>query len=65
MGIDHRNRQVWNAGGVVVNLQGRTFMPTINCPFVLGREEAERLKRETPVVFVDFHAESNGRKRSL
>ena len=49
----------------VVNLQGRTFMPTINCPFVLGREEAERLKRETPVVFVDFHAEATAEKVAL
>ena len=49
----------------VVNLQGRTFMPTINCPFVLGRAEVERLKRETPVVFVDFHAEATAEKVAL
>ena len=49
----------------VVNLQGRTFMPTIDCPFVLGRREVERLKRETPVVFVDFHAEATAEKVAL
>lgn len=49
----------------VVNLQGRTFMPTINCPFVLGRAEVQRLKRETPVVFVDFHAEATAEKVAL
>ncbi|MFH1570197.1 MAG: TIGR00282 family metallophosphoesterase [Gemmatimonadota bacterium] len=49
----------------VVNLQGRTFMPTIDCPFHRGRAEVERLRRETPVVLVDFHAEATAEKMAL
>ena len=49
----------------VVNLQGRTHMPSIDCPFRLGRTAVERLKRETPVVFVDFHAEATAEKIAM
>ncbi len=49
----------------VLNLQGRTYMPSIDCPFRSGRREAERLKQETPVVFVDFHAEATAEKIAL
>ena len=49
----------------VINLQGRTFMPSIDCPFKVGSAEVDRLKRETPVVFVDFHAEATAEKVSL
>ena len=49
----------------VVNLQGRTFMPTIDCPFQRGRSEVQRLKRQTPVVIVDFHAEATAEKIAM
>jgi len=49
----------------VVNLQGRTFMNGIDCPFRTGRAEAERLRRETDIVFVDFHAEATAEKVAL
>ncbi|MDP6698741.1 MAG: TIGR00282 family metallophosphoesterase, partial [Candidatus Latescibacteria bacterium] len=49
----------------VVNLQGRTHMPSIDCPFRLGRTAIEHLKRETPVVFVDFHAEATAEKIAM
>lgn len=49
----------------VVNLQGRTFMSTIDCPFRRGREEVERLRERTPVVVVDFHAEATAEKVAL
>ena len=49
----------------VVNLQGRTQMASIDCPFRLGRAEVERLKQETPVVFVDFHAEATAEKVAM
>ena len=55
-------------GGVpvaVVNLQGRTFMSTTDCPFKAGRSEVQRLRQETPVVFVDFHAEATAEKVSM
>ena len=49
----------------VVNLQGRTFMPSLDCPFRRGRAEVERLKRRTPTVIVDFHAEATAEKIAL
>lgn len=49
----------------VVNLQGRTFMVGIDCPFRSGRAEVERLRDAAPVVFVDFHAEATAEKVAL
>ena len=49
----------------VVNLQGRTFMADIDCPFQRGRAEVERLRAETPLVFVDIHAEATAEKIAL
>ena len=49
----------------VLNLQGRTFMPPLENPFLLGREEVERLRRQTKIIFVDFHAEATSEKIAL
>ena len=49
----------------VVNLQGRTHLPQIDCPFRVGRRAVETLKAETPIVFVDFHAEATAEKSAL
>ena len=46
----------------VLNLQGRTFMPALENPFLSGREEVERLRRRTNIIFVDFHAEATSEK---
>ena len=49
----------------VLCLQGRTGMPIIDCPFHTGRAEVERLRTETPLVFVDFHAEATAEKMAM
>ena len=50
----------------VVNVQGRTFMqPPIENPFLAMRDEVERLRRETPVIFVDMHAETTSEKIAM
>ena len=49
----------------VMNLQGRENMSSIECPFRYGRELAKKLRRETPVILVDFHAESSSEKEAL
>ena len=49
----------------VLCLQGRTSMPTIDCPFHTGRTEIERLLAETSLVFVDFHAEATAEKMAM
>ena len=41
----------------VLNAQGRTFMqPQLENPFLLAAEEVKRLREQTKIVFVDFHA---------
>ena len=49
----------------VMNLQGRENMSTIDCPFRCGKELAKKLKKETPVILVDFHDESSSEKEVL
>lgn len=49
----------------VLNLQGRSFMYSIDCPFRLGEKEVRRLRSETRIIFVDFHAEASAEKLAL
>ncbi len=49
----------------VINLEGRVFMQPLDSPFVVAREEVERLRRETPVIVVDMHAEATSEKAAL
>jgi metallophosphoesterase (TIGR00282 family) len=56
------------AGGAkiaVINLEGRVFMNNLDCPFRTADREIERLRAETPIIFVDFHAEATSEKASL
>ena len=46
----------------VLNLQGRTFMPPLENPFILGRDEIARLRQQTKIIFVDFHGEATSEK---
>ena len=50
----------------VVNVQGRTFMqPSLENPFLAMQAEVERLRQETPVIFVDMHAETTSEKIAM
>lgn len=49
----------------VINLQGRTFMYSIDCPFKVGNAAAEKLGEKTPIIFVDMHAEATAEKLAL
>jgi 2',3'-cyclic-nucleotide 2'-phosphodiesterase len=49
----------------VLNLEGRVFMSNLQDPFRTGEREVERLRRETPVVIIDFHAEATSEKIAL
>ena len=42
----------------VLNLMGRVFMHPIDCPFRKADEVVPDLRRETPIVLVDMHAEA-------
>jgi 2',3'-cyclic-nucleotide 2'-phosphodiesterase len=49
----------------VVNVQGRTFMPPMENPFLAVDEAVNRLREMTPVVVVDVHAEATSEKIAL
>jgi metallophosphoesterase (TIGR00282 family) len=42
----------------VINLMGRIFMSPIDCPFRKADEIIPVLRRETPIILVDMHAEA-------
>ncbi len=49
----------------VINLQGRAFMPAIDCPFKKADELIAEARKETPYIFVDFHAETTSEKGAM
>lgn len=49
----------------VVNLLGRVFMDTVECPFRTGKDIACKIREETPVVVVDLHAETTSEKAAV
>ncbi len=49
----------------VLNLQGRTFMPTIDCPFRSAEWALSKFKNETKVIIVDMHAEATAEKIAM
>jgi len=46
----------------VINLQGRAFMPAIDCPFRAAEAAIKKIKQETNIIIVDFHAEATAEK---
>lgn len=46
----------------VVNVLGRIFMNILDCPFRTTKEEIERLKKDTNLIIIDFHAEATSEK---
>ncbi|GAB6281694.1 MAG: TIGR00282 family metallophosphoesterase [Ignavibacterium sp.] len=49
----------------VINIQGRAFMSTIDCPFRAMDWVLAKLKNETKVIFIDFHAEATAEKMAM
>lgn len=48
-----------------INLQGRVFMPAIDCPFRSVDKQIETLRQQTPIIVVDFHAEATSEKMAF
>lgn len=46
----------------VLNVSGRVFMNTLDCPFRTARSEVERLSEFTKIIIIDFHAEATSEK---
>jgi metallophosphoesterase (TIGR00282 family) len=49
----------------VVNLQGRTFMTPIDCPFRTADDVITRISSDVRIIIVDFHAEATSEKLAL
>ena len=49
----------------IINLQGREHLPSINCPFQTAKDVIRKMKNETRIILVDFHAESTEEKEAL
>jgi metallophosphoesterase (TIGR00282 family) len=49
----------------VLNLEGRVFMSNLEDPFRVAEREIAKLKKETQVVIIDFHAEATSEKIAL
>jgi metallophosphoesterase (TIGR00282 family) len=46
----------------IVNISGRVFMASIDCPFRVGSDEIGRVQKETKCIIVDLHAEATSEK---
>lgn len=68
-GVPGRGVTTFDCNGTlvaVVNLQGRVFMKeNIDCPFRAAESLLAYLKHKTPVILVDFHAETTAEKMAL
>jgi len=49
----------------VINLQGRVFMSSIECPFRTVTRIIEKIKPQTSIILVDIHAEATSEKIAL
>ena len=49
----------------VLNLEGRVFMKSLDCPFTAAEKELMELKRKADCTVVDFHAEATSEKMAL
>ncbi|QKS71366.1 TIGR00282 family metallophosphoesterase [Paenalkalicoccus suaedae] len=49
----------------VINLQGRTFMNAIDCPFRKADDLLSEVRQEADITFIDFHAEATSEKLAL
>lgn len=49
----------------VVQLQGRTYMQAIDCPFRAADHLVKSLSEKTPIIIVDFHADATAEKVAM
>ncbi len=49
----------------VINLAGRVFMANLDCPFRTGEEAIAELKKTTPIILIDIHAEATAEKMAI
>jgi metallophosphoesterase (TIGR00282 family) len=64
----HGSVVVESAGGEklgVLQLMGRAYMPTLDCPFQVAKKELAALKKRAATVIVDMHAEATSEKMAM
>jgi metallophosphoesterase (TIGR00282 family) len=49
----------------IVNLMGRVFMKDLDCPFRAAEGIVEEIRRDTPIILVDMHAEATSEKLAM
>ena len=49
----------------VVSVQGRVFMPPIDCPFKTLEKVVEEMRKSCKIIIVDFHAEATSEKIAM
>jgi len=49
----------------VLNVAGRVFMNTLDCPFRTTKVEVERIREFTNIIFIDLHAEATSEKMAF
>lgn len=59
--IDRPNGE--NVG--LIQVMGRAFMPTLDCPFQAVKREVKKLQGQTPCIIVDMHAETTSEKMAM
>ncbi|OEH94134.1 TIGR00282 family metallophosphoesterase [Bacillus solimangrovi] len=67
-GTPGKGYTIINANGVevaVVNVMGRTFLPPIDCPFRKIDDLLMEIRKRTPLIFIDFHAEATSEKQAF
>lgn len=64
-GVGMRIVKVSGVRAAVVNLQGRVFLPALDDPFRVADRLVKQAQKETPLIFVDFHAETTSEKLAL
>jgi metallophosphoesterase (TIGR00282 family) len=49
----------------ILQLMGRVYMPTLDCPFQVGKRELASLRKRVAAVVVDMHAEATSEKMAM
>jgi metallophosphoesterase (TIGR00282 family) len=49
----------------VVNLQGRVFMSSLDCPFQTAEKILPEISKKARMILVDFHAEATSEKMAM
>ncbi len=67
-GLPGRGMGLYQLGDVslaVINLLGRVYLPSVDCPFRTVDLLLKQAQAETPYIFIDFHAEATSEKIAM